>query len=341
MSELRNELIRIAVFYDGNYFYHVSNYYNYQHERKARISIGGLHNFIRNKVAQEEGVGLKHCQVVDSHYFRGRLSAYEARDNSNKLFYERVFDDILMAEGVVTHYLPLKSRDGVREEKGIDVWLALEAYELAIHKEFDVVVLIAADGDYVPLIRKLNTLRTRVMVLSWDFSYTDDYGRNMHTRTSQDLLEEVTYPIAMHELIDNRLKKHDPLVNNLFVSKYGSGTNNYPNHSNGYNNSNHNHHSTNNYAQSSAGSNGNGYNGGGKTKRGRILSIVQDYGFIEKPPHNVSFNELDMVGGEFERLKKGDLVEYVLHRNDRNEWTATNVRKIDNTTSQHVDHQEH
>jgi len=30
-------------------------------------------------------------------------------------------------------------------EKGIDVWFALEAYELAIHKRFDVCVLVAGD----------------------------------------------------------------------------------------------------------------------------------------------------------------------------------------------------
>jgi len=56
-----------------------------------------------------------------------------------------------------------------------------------------------------------------VMVLSWDFEYTDDTGRRFTTRTSQDLLEEVSYPIAMHEIINNRLRKNEPLVNNMFV----------------------------------------------------------------------------------------------------------------------------
>jgi hypothetical protein len=55
------------------------------------------------------------------------------------LLRERAFDDVLVREGVVTHYLPL----GPEGEKGIDVWLALEAYELAIYKRFDVSVLVA------------------------------------------------------------------------------------------------------------------------------------------------------------------------------------------------------
>ncbi len=41
----------------------------------------------------------------------------------------------LMSEGVTTHYLPLRNFGGRREEKGIDVWLALEAFELAIYKK--------------------------------------------------------------------------------------------------------------------------------------------------------------------------------------------------------------
>ena len=48
----KSRLTRIGVFYDGNYFYHVSNYYFYSHPRQARISISGLHEFIREKVCE-------------------------------------------------------------------------------------------------------------------------------------------------------------------------------------------------------------------------------------------------------------------------------------------------
>ncbi|MEZ5172126.1 MAG: NYN domain-containing protein [Bacteroidia bacterium] len=169
-----NGVVRIGVFYDGNYFLHVSNYYNYFHERRRRISIAGLHHFIRQQIAEEMAVDVSLCHVVDAHYFRGRMSAYEASQRGNQLYNDRLFDDVLMSEGVVTHYLPLRTRGGRKEEKGIDVWLALEALELTWMKKYDVLVLITSDGDFVPLIRKVNTLGTRVMVLSWDFEYTDD-----------------------------------------------------------------------------------------------------------------------------------------------------------------------
>jgi cold shock CspA family protein len=210
MSFEKSKLTRIGVFYDGNYFFHVSNYYQYQHARKARISIDGLHEFIRHQVSELEAEDVKYCQIVDAHYFRGRPRAQEA-EARGLLLRERQFDDILMREGVITHYLPL----GPDGEKGIDVWLALETYELAIYKRFDVTVLIACDGDFLPLVRKLNALGTRVMLLGWGFSYIDQSGKDRETRTAQVLLEEVTYPVLMHQIIDSRTA--DPRVDQLFV----------------------------------------------------------------------------------------------------------------------------
>ena len=149
MGDKSNNFLRIGVFYDGQYFYNVSNYYAYQHERKARISVSGLHNYIRQKISETLAVDRNLCHIVDAHYFRGRLSAKDA-NSANKLYQERVFDDILMGENVVSHYMPLRSTiSGEKQEKGVDVWLALEAYELAIYKRFDIFTLIAGDGDYV------------------------------------------------------------------------------------------------------------------------------------------------------------------------------------------------
>ena len=104
------KLTRIGIFYDGNYLFHVSNYYQYHHERRARISISGLHRFIREKVAECEGTEARYCQIVDAHYFRGRLRAADAED-MDLLFTERVFDDVLVREVVTTHHPPL-SRAG-------------------------------------------------------------------------------------------------------------------------------------------------------------------------------------------------------------------------------------
>ncbi|MDR1618442.1 MAG: NYN domain-containing protein [Treponema sp.] len=214
MNNQLNNLVRIGIFYDGYYFYKVSNYYKYEHTRKSRISIAGLHDFIRHETASLLKIeDIRLCQIIDAHYFKGRSSAKELGE---KVQSERIFEDILMRENIVTHYLPLRyGENNTWQEKGIDVWLALEAYELTIYKRFDVLVLVAGDGDYVPLIRKLNTLGTRVMLISWDYSYYNENGVMSETRTSRQLLEEVLHPVVMHERIENEGALE--IVNNLFV----------------------------------------------------------------------------------------------------------------------------
>src|SRR5579884_2294908 len=214
MAVVDDKLTRIGIFYDGNFFLHVSNYYSYHHERRARVSVSGLHDFIRETVAELENADERFCRIVDAHYFRGRLRAGEAEDR-DLLYRERVFDDVLVREGVTTHYLPL-SRDG---EKGIDVWLALEAYELTLYKHFDVVVLVACDGDFLPLVRKLNTVGTRVMVLGWDFRFVDANGSERETRTAQVLLDAATYAVQMNLIIEDRSRQNDQTVRNLFVPR--------------------------------------------------------------------------------------------------------------------------
>ena len=210
------EVLRIGIFYDGYYFYKVSNFYKYEHEKKARISISGLHEFIKFEVAQLVGLDIRQCQIIDAHYFKGRSSAKELGE---KVQSERVFEDILMRENIVTHYLPLRFNDyNVAQEKGIDVWLALEAYELAIYKHFDILVLVAGDGDYVPLVRKLHTLGTQVMLVSWDFSYHNESGDVVETRTSRQLQDEVFFPVPMHQRVD---QNGNDYVKNLFVPDKG------------------------------------------------------------------------------------------------------------------------
>lgn len=211
-NQNQSKLLRIGVFYDGNYFMQVSNYYKFGHARRSRISVPGLHSFIRDKVAREEGVDFQRCQIVDAHFFRGRFSA-KAADERQQLYNDRVLDDILMGEGVITHYLPMRENG----EKGIDVWFALEAYELTLHKQFDVIVLIAGDGDFVPLVRKINSLGTRIMILGWNFTSTNFNGDSFHTATSRKLLEEVSYPVLMEDVIGDAPRGNDVLIEGVFV----------------------------------------------------------------------------------------------------------------------------
>jgi uncharacterized LabA/DUF88 family protein/cold shock CspA family protein len=331
MNQMNSPLIRVGVFYDGNYFLKISDYYYFQHERKARISLEGLHEFIRHQVAEEEDVDVRLAQITTSHFFRGRLSATEARDK-DRLFHDRLLDDILMNLGVCTHYMPLKTRDGRLQEKGIDVWLSLEALEMALHKTLDVVVLIAGDSDYVPLIRKLNTVGTRVMLLNWDFKYEDFKGETRVTRASQHLLEQATYPVAMHAVIDRGLQEQDEVVENMFVSQSEPAAfAPVPSSNPG------------SFAPSTPASAPAAPLGAprparptGPTAAGpvgtigisTIKNLKNGFGFVVMPPNNLFFSYADLAEGDFNDLREGDWVEFTVGRNHRDEDCARNVRKV-------------
>ena len=215
MATRKKKPIRIGIYYDGHYFYKVSNYYKFDHPRQARISVPGLHDFICSEVSSRLDVEIANCKVVEAHYFRGR----SIKSGSEKAIVgERFFEDALTKEGVNLHYLPLlRGLNSELREKGIDVSLALDAYKKAAAKTFEVLVLIAGDGDYLPLVRELQTMAAPidVMLVSWDF----ECSNGDVTMTSQDLLEEVKYPIQMAVVIDDRLNMKNPLVSGLFEAK--------------------------------------------------------------------------------------------------------------------------
>jgi len=296
---MQEKLVRIGVFYDGNYFLQVSNYYAYGHPRKRRISISGLHEFIRDQVAEEENMDPRLCKIVDAHYFRGRLNAYDASQRGDTLYWDRVFDDILMSEGVTTHYLPVRTTpEGYKQERGIDVWLALEAFEQAYYKRFDVLVLISSDGDYVPLVRKLNALGTRVMAMTWEFEYTTDNGQRMTTRPSQDLLGEVTYPLTMHSIIDQRIARNDAAINRLFVQPDQKRTATVAD------------------------------TAPEEVDEGEIMSLKNGYGFIKFPPNNLFFHFSNVIDTDFNELRVGDRVEFEVEKDEEGNDVAKSVKML-------------
>lgn len=211
-------LVRIALFIDGGYFDEVSRYYKFGHARGSRLSLEGVQEFVRQSVAEYEQVPPSRCAVVSSHYYRGRFSASEA-DAAGKLRDQAAFDDILIRTGVAQHYLPVMMTPGGARERGVEISLSLEAYELALTRGYEVCALVCCDGDYAHLARKLVAAGVRTMVLAWDFHYElgDPSGRQRHreTRTAQALIDACTYPVLMAPVVEE--SRGDPLIDRLFV----------------------------------------------------------------------------------------------------------------------------
>ncbi len=298
--------LKVGVFYDGSYFTHVSNYYNYVHSHRRRLHIGGLHDFVKHMVAEKEGTTPNLCHIIDSHFFRGRFTAREANEKPNQLYYDRVFDDVLMYNGVQTHYLPVKDMMGRKREKGIDVLMALETYELCMLKRYDIVALVASDGDHVPLVRKLHALGCKTMLLGWDFEFTDqESGEMQTTKTSTDLWNEVSYPLPMHDLIEEGLKEDDEVVRELFVVREIRELE---------------------------------VDGverpapvlvDDERHRSTIMSLMNGYGFIRYPDNNLFFRYDDLQEAAFEDLRINDPVEFNLAMNNKGQRVARFIALVD------------
>lgn len=328
-----SKLTRIGIFYDGSYFAHVSDYYLHHHERHARISIQGMHELIRDEVSKREGADIRRCQVVEAHYFRGRFSADDARrhdagrpDSDSTLYRERKFEDALIKAGVTPHFLPVFASDDGRppREKGIDVWLALEAFDLAHRKQLNVIVLVTGDGDYVPLVRKLHALGARVMVTAWDLGSGDRGGT---TRAAQALIDAVTHPVMMTSIIDDRARRTDTLVENLFVPRPAGPTPTAPQAGTGSDSA---------PFTEAPGADERDYaprshNRPGASQdtpapdavraQGWVANIPygRDFGFIEPADggERLFFHQTWVVGSAFSELQQGDRVEYTPESNPR------------------------
>jgi hypothetical protein len=84
-------------------------------------------------VAEKEQVDAGLCQVVESHYFRNWFSLTAAKGRK-QLGDRQVYRPVADVCWNCSHYYPMIEHVRPPQEKGLDVWLSLEAYDLAAHK---------------------------------------------------------------------------------------------------------------------------------------------------------------------------------------------------------------
>ena len=166
---MKPEQLSVGIFIDGGYYAKINEGLGKQ--LSMRLDIKNLFLYVREKIASAYSLPLEDIQVTEAHFFRGRYRANDA--NAKHLLYsERAFEDTLIENDVIFHYKHLRemeNKGGITVvEKGIDVWFALETYELSMIRKFDFVILITGDADHEMLVRKLNALKTKVILLTWN-----------------------------------------------------------------------------------------------------------------------------------------------------------------------------
>lgn len=182
----------IGVFIDGQYYYLIDEALS--HEAR-RINLKGLLKFIQKSIAAKYDLEPTSCVVTETHFFRGRYKAKVAAEK-RLLLDDRKFEDRLIENDVILHYKHVYDLpDGTPHEKGIDVWLALEAFELALYRDFDFIVMITGDADYEMLARKIKAMKKPAILLSWHYDGQDP--------TAKALKDEITYQININSLLES------------------------------------------------------------------------------------------------------------------------------------------
>lgn len=203
---MQKDNLSVGVFIDGGYYAKINEALNRQGHKD--VNIKSLFKFITEQVAKIEGVSPSKCFITEAHFYRGRYRVDDAYDK-NLLYSERKFEDTLIENDVIFHYKHLRevrnNKGNVTViEKGVDVWFALEAYEMALYRDFDFTVLISGDADHEMLARKLKALKTHVILLTWDPTHTGS--------TSKFLSEEVCTHIEISKLVQQDQKLLNTLV---------------------------------------------------------------------------------------------------------------------------------
>lgn len=312
--------LKIGVFYDGNFVNHVSDYYAFRHPAKSRLSLKGLEEYIIAEIAKRENLDATYCKIIESHVYRGRSTA-RAADERDVLYGERVFDDACMYDGITTHYLPIKVQNGRIQNKGIDVWMALDAYELTSVKDLDVVVLVTSDTDFKPLIRKLHSLDAKTLLLGWNFEWEGEGGPYI-SRTSRELTESVNWFIDVASEVNADAEGMKKIFVPRIEREYKENTEEYP--SQAYSSR----YKTSRYAKPEEAQSSDVPFDPDNRVESEILNIKNGFGFILYPPNNIFFHASDVMDGAFFQLEEGDAVEFQIHTKPNSEIVAKHIKLL-------------
>lgn len=186
---MTTNIISIGLSIDGGYYCKINDGL---YQSGYRLNLEKLQKYIRECIAEKFGLEASQCLITESHFYRGRFRMPDAR-KKKRLEADRAFEDSLIENDVVFHYKHVaEMENGSIKEKGIDVWFALETYELAMYRDYDFVVLITGDADHEMLARKIKALKKQVVLVTWNV--VDKQS------TSPALKEEVTMHIDLDEI---------------------------------------------------------------------------------------------------------------------------------------------
>ena len=199
MSE---DKIRAHLYIDGNFTVHIHKYLVKNYNKT--INWDKFIEFVKDRIAKEEPG--KTC-VIESHFFvgTGTVTTDTERDF--------LFNSMEHA-GITKHATPLKEKvSGGLKEDAVDTNLVFFAtQDFYKRDEYDYLVLLAGDSDFVPLMRGLAQEAVKTFVVYMDFE-DKELGK---TRTAQTLLENADIRESIETLLRERV---DEKIKGIFAER--------------------------------------------------------------------------------------------------------------------------
>jgi len=167
MPEPHNQ--RVIAFVDGQ------NLFN-----AAKMAFGyNFPNYDPVKLANLVCVQQSHWTLVKLHFYTGMPS--ETKDEPRNRFWKGKLGFMGINKLVQTYSRPLVYRNGVGQEKGIDVKLAIDAVRLAHESAYDVALIFSQDQDFVEVateIRRIAAVQNRPITVASAYPSSADYANN-------------------------------------------------------------------------------------------------------------------------------------------------------------------
>lgn len=202
MNRSQTPFTRVAFLFDGHF--------NHKGQQIVRYKIGAPwphHSHIQSKVlsfiAKRLGTEVSGLKVVDAADFDSCPA------DSESLAKSRRRGERLLLDGVRQVLRPLRLVPGERDnsrpprlqQSGVDVSLAVHATQLAANKLVDVVVLVAGDADFVPLVDAITAVGIPVVVAYYKAEPWHDARGIPHRGTfvSTELLGVATWSLNLTE----------------------------------------------------------------------------------------------------------------------------------------------
>jgi uncharacterized LabA/DUF88 family protein len=198
------KILRIGIFYDGTYFTNAQKHF-YKKDY-GWLKFQPLHNHFQDYI-RKRYKEFYEPQIVHSVWYQGLSASNSADENRLKNDRKRHLD--LMHAGIEMKFQPM-SQSLPQCEKGVDVAMAIDIFEIGIEGTIDVAVLITGDGDFVPLVRAL--MKKGIGTVCAYFEYKENGKESF---ANKRLKEVCSHALNINEFEDDENKKH--LFNSLFL----------------------------------------------------------------------------------------------------------------------------